>query len=289
LARAFEQFNRGKPHWRQVRPFNFLLVAHSGALDRGELTNRFLLVARHERDRSKWTRLRWVNVHDPQRTYSIRTGRPHNTPGRTVVVVNTYRDVLADYRTHPEPKALGPDGKPCDKQTVGLLGRRHITPIMPLRHRGKEGQWIDQREAGVADLDTIHTEYHEPGQDTLWQLVVGALRGLLVEQTAASAGVSERTVERVRSGASISKTARAKLTAHTIAHARSQLRAAGTHRPHDHQGLLAAYLNQQTRRDPTPRVCACGCGQPVPGGGRRGRPRKYIDEAHRKRVQRSSR
>ncbi len=40
LLRAFKHFNRGKPHWRQVRPFNFLLVAHSGALDRGGLTSR---------------------------------------------------------------------------------------------------------------------------------------------------------------------------------------------------------------------------------------------------------
>ena len=67
--RAFERFNRGKHHWRQVRPFNFLLVAHSGALDRGELTSRFLLVARYERDPRKWTRLRWVNVYDPSRSY----------------------------------------------------------------------------------------------------------------------------------------------------------------------------------------------------------------------------
>jgi hypothetical protein len=50
LLGAFPRFNRGKPHWRQVRPFNFLLVAHSRALDRAELTSRFLLVARYETD-----------------------------------------------------------------------------------------------------------------------------------------------------------------------------------------------------------------------------------------------
>jgi hypothetical protein len=44
-------------------------------------------------------------------------------------------------------------------------------PILPLRHRGKEGRWIDQREAGVADPGVTHTEYCEPGED-LWQTSV---------------------------------------------------------------------------------------------------------------------
>jgi hypothetical protein len=202
--------------------------------------------------------------------------------------------VLADYRTHPEAKALGPDGQPCDKQTVGLLGRRHVTPIMPLRHRGKEGQWIDQREAGVADADTIHTEYREPGQDTLWQLAVATLRTLPVAQSAATTGLSKATVKKARAGMLTGTTkraraARAKLTAYPIRHARAQLRAAGIHRPHDHQALLATHLNRPTDlAPPEPRLCACGCGQPIPGDGRRGRPRKYIDEAHRKRSQRQT-
>jgi hypothetical protein len=285
LLSAFNQFNRGKPHWQQVRPFNFLLVAHSGALDRGELTSRFLLVTRFERDPRKWARLRWVNVYDPERTYSIRAGRAHSTPGRAVVVVNTYRDVLAEYRVHPEAKSLGPDGQRCDKQTVGLLGRRHVTPILPRRHRGKEGHWIDQREAGVADPDATHTEYREPGSDPLWQLTVRVLRGLPVKQTAAGAGVSERTVERTRAGRSISKTARAKLTDHAVKHARAQLLAAGIPRAPDREALLATLLDRQTTPGPQPQLCGCGCGEPVPAG-TRGRPRKYLNDTHRKRAAR---
>jgi len=288
LARAFKHFNRGKTHWRQVRPFNFLLTAHCGALDRGELTNRFLLVTRYETDARKWTRLRWINVYDPKRTYSIRHGKAHSTPGSSVVVVNTYRDVLAEYRVHPEAKSLGPDGQRCAKQTVGHLSRRHVTPIPPLRHRGKEGNRIDEREAGVADPDATHTEYREPDQDPRWQLTVRVLRELPVAQTATGAGVSERTVQRARAGQPVGKTARAKLTDHAVKHARAQLRAAGIRRPPDREALLATYLDRQSAPEAKPQLCACRCGQPVPGG-TRGRPRKYIDETHRKQAQRRQR
>jgi len=99
-----------------------------------------------------------------------------------------------------------------------------------------------------------------------------------------TAGLDRRTGARRRPEA-IGKTSRAKLTAYTIAHARAQLRNTGIPRPTDHEALLATYLDQQPQRDPTPPLCACGCRQPVPAS-KRGRPRKYIDETHRKRAQR---
>ena len=213
------------------------------------------------------------------------------------VFVKTYRDVLADYRTHPEAKSLGPDGQPCHRQTVGLLSRRHVTPIPPLRHRGKEGNRIDEREAGVADPDATHTEYHESDQDPLWQLTVRSLRKLADElklnilQIAAGAGVSERTVGRALAGKLTGTTkraieARAKLTAYAVRHARAQLRAASIRRPPDREALLAAYLDRQRAPEPEPQLCECGCGQPIAAASRRGRTRKYIDETHRKRAQR---
>lgn len=100
------------------------------------------------------------------------------------------RYVVTDYRVHPKAKSLDPDGQPCEKQTVGLLGRRHVTPIPPLRHRGKEGSRIDERNAGVADPNETHTEYPEPGETPLWQLTTSALRELPVARTAVATGVS---------------------------------------------------------------------------------------------------
>ena len=150
--------------------------------------------------------------------------------------------MLADYRVHPEAKSLGPDGHPCDKQTTGLLQRRHVTPILPLRHRGKEGNRIDERTAGVADCNGIHTEYHEPGKTPLWRLTISVLRELPVAPTAAAAGVSARTVKRARASQPISKTSRTKLTSYALAHARTQVRAAGIRRATNPKALLAKYL-----------------------------------------------
>ena len=77
---------------------------------------------------------------------------------------------------------------------------------------------------------------------------------------------------------------RDQLTDHAMRHARAQLRAAGTPRPPDHEALLATYVDRQRAPDPEPQLCTCGCGQPIPTDERRGQPRKYIDETHRKRA-----
>ena len=216
------------------------------------------------------------------------------------MIVKTYRDVLDLYRTHPEPKSLGPDGERCDRRTIGQLTRRHVEPFR-VCYIGKESNRLEEREAGlVRDLDDALNEYRNPEHDPFTQLVAPALCKLPDElklpaaQIAAGAGVSERTVERARAGKLTGTTARAiearaKLTAYTLALARAQLRAAGIPRPPDREALLATYRDRQSTRVPAePQLCACGCGEPVPAG-TRGRPRKYVDETHRKRAQRRQR
>jgi hypothetical protein len=145
------------------------------------------------------------------------------------------------------------------------------------------------QEDSSARVDDVLNEYREPGSDPLWQLTVRVLRELSAAQTAAGARVSERTVERALAGQPVGKTARAKLTDHAVKHARAQLRAAGIPRPPDREALLAAVLDRQIAPDPEPQLCACGCGQPIPTERRRGQPRKYIGETHRKRAQRRQR
>ena len=76
------------------------------------------------------------------------------------------------------------------------------------------------------------------------------------------------------------KTAREKLTDYAVKHARSQLRAAGIRRPADREALLATHLDGQSTAEPEPRLCACGCGHPIPAESRRGRAQKYLNETH---------
>ena len=83
--------------------------------------------------------------------------------------------------------------------------------------------------------------------------------------------------------------ARAKLADYTLALARAQLREHGIRRPPDREALLAAYLDWQRAPEPEPRLCACGCGQPIQTGPHRlpparppGQPRRWVaDEARR--------
>ena len=61
--------------------------------------------------------------------------------------------VAAAYPHHPKPKRVGPDGRPCHRQTAGLLRRR------PLRAAGtvcigKEAHRLEDRGL-VADLDEL--------------------------------------------------------------------------------------------------------------------------------------
>src|SRR5207244_8577994 len=115
------------PYSKQVKPFNFLLVAHvaPGGHPAGADPKRVTLVAPYEPDPRRWRQLPWRNVYDPAGpTYTIinetlvsRGGRP--LPAGVVGVKN-FRDVLDAYRVHPEPKSLAPDGRPCARCTVGL-------------------------------------------------------------------------------------------------------------------------------------------------------------------------
>ncbi|PZR67700.1 MAG: hypothetical protein DLM63_06010 [Solirubrobacterales bacterium] len=137
----------------------------------------------------------------------------------------------------------------------------------------------------VTEIDHALTEYHDPEQGTLWQLVVRVLRELPVQQAVAGAEVSERTVKQARAGKLTGKTARtvearSKLTDYTVKHARSQLRTAGIRPPIDHEALLATYLERLNGSEPTPPdrdtqittetpICP-GCDQPIVKRGRRG-------------------
>jgi len=111
------------------------------------------------------------------------------------------------------------------------------------------------------------------------------LRELPVEDTAAGAGVSERTVKRARAGQRVGTDARERLTNHVIRHARAQLRAASTRPSTDPEAILATYHDRPNAPTPEPGLCACGSGQPIKRG-RRGPASKWHTDACRKRAAR---
>ena len=60
--------------------------------------------------------------------------------------MKSYGDVLEEYEYHEEAKCADASGEPCNKQTVGLLGRRHVTIEWPPHFIGKESNKLEEVE-----------------------------------------------------------------------------------------------------------------------------------------------
>jgi transposase len=164
LLQPFADWNRGKPYAEQVKPFNFLLSAHVApfGLPDGVDGTRFHLIAPYEGDARKWLTPPWTDRSTGKQYAITTTTSPYAT---RAVRVKSYRDVLDDYRTHPEAKSLSPDGGLCRRTTVGLLRRRTVT-MLSLTHVGKESNLLEEVEAGlVHDPDEVYTEYVDVRRD----------------------------------------------------------------------------------------------------------------------------
>ena len=53
--------------------------------------------------------------------------------------------MLREYEFHPEAKCADSSGAPCSKQTIGLLGRRHVA-IDSITYIGKESNRLEEVE-----------------------------------------------------------------------------------------------------------------------------------------------
>lgn len=114
--------------------------------------------------------------------------------------VNTFRDVLAKYESHPEVKSLGPEGRPCDRATVGLPQRRPVR-VGTITLIGKESNRLEEREAGELtreEVDQWLTTYED--DDEWYRILVPRLRELGAEHVATSTRMSERRVRDIISG-----------------------------------------------------------------------------------------
>jgi hypothetical protein len=72
----------------------------------------------------------------------------------------TFRDYFAEYRQHPEAKAAGPHGQPCQPHTQGLLRPVTIQAAGTLGRIGKETNRVND-DTDLADLDDAPVVYAE--------------------------------------------------------------------------------------------------------------------------------
>jgi hypothetical protein len=90
--------------------------------------------------------------------------------------VKTSGDVLEEYEYHPEAKCADANGKVCDRQTIGLLERRHVW-IDQIKYIGKESNSLEEVESGLEhSQENVYTEYPDPRRDEWQTKILPALR-----------------------------------------------------------------------------------------------------------------
>jgi hypothetical protein len=95
---------------------------------------------------------------------------------RDIARVKTYGDVVTEYEFHPESKCADSSGNPCERQTIGLLERRHIK-IDQIKCTGKESNSLDNVDEGsVHSEETVYTEYVDPKRNEWTTKIQPALK-----------------------------------------------------------------------------------------------------------------
>lgn len=244
VLRWFSGMNQGRSYAEQVKPANFLLLAHPDPLDPSEA----LPIAPYESDASKWADLRWIDrrTGDP---IGVSIEPPDGTARPGTVRVRTYRDVLSGYLGHPESKSLGPNGEAVTRQTAGLLRRRGVEAIPPTVYIGKEANRLDQRLSGLATgPEDYRTQYVDPRHTRWTELVLPVLATMDRAEVVRQSGLTRQTIWRyLCRGARPHGGHEATLTKLAIVHASSALAALKIPVPRDAEAVLHIF-----RGTPTP-------------------------------------
>ena len=109
--------------------------------------------------------------------------------------------MLDDYEFHPEAKCADASGAPCDKQSVGLLQRRHVTIEWPPHFIGKESNKLEEvEEGGAPDAGDVYTEYPDARRDKWTTQILPVLQSMNLAELQRLSGLDRRSLQRIRSG-----------------------------------------------------------------------------------------
>jgi hypothetical protein len=203
LMKCLESLNVGKPYSDQIKPFNFLQTCHVNPFGHpdGVDPEKFHLVSPYDPDPRKWLEKEWIDQHTGKR-FRITTRAHCGT--RQTARVKTYGDVVTEYEFRPEAKCADASGDECQRQTVGLLQRRHVK-IDQIKCIGKESNSLEQVDAGLEHSEkNIYTEYADPKQSEWITKIQPALKKarLKVLVDACEKRVSRRELIELRAGRS---------------------------------------------------------------------------------------
>ncbi|WP_263365243.1 DNA polymerase [Edaphobacter bradus] len=199
ILEPFSSLNFGKNYQDQIKPFNFLLTCHVSPFGHPLSANpeKFHLIAPYEQDPREWLRMKWIAQYSGMK-FGITT--QNNYSSRSTARVKTYGDVAVDYEHHPESKCADEFGDVCDKQTKGLLYRRHVR-IGEFICIGKESNKLEEVDAGLMhSADSVYTTYPDPRRDSWTRDVVPKLRAIPLSVLMRETGLSRRMLIKTRRG-----------------------------------------------------------------------------------------
>ena len=203
LMKCLESLNAGKRYSEQVKPFNFLQTCHVSPFGHpdGIDPEKYHLVSPYDPDPRKWLDKEWIDQYSGKR-FRVTTRGHYGSRG--VARVKTYGDVITEYEFHAESKCADSSGNPCERQTIGLLGRRHIK-IDQIKCIGKESNSLENVDAGmVHSAENAYTIYDDPKRGEWITKVQPALRKapLAVLVKACGSRLSRRETIELRAGRS---------------------------------------------------------------------------------------
>lgn len=201
VIRPLAKLNEGRTYPEQIKPFNFLLTCHVQAFGhpKGADPKHFHLIAPYNNNATHWLKMDWIDQYTGN-TYRITTTGHSGT--RRTARVKTYGDVLREYEFHPESKCADASDNPCEKQTIGLLQRRHIC-VDHVRYIGKESNQLEAVDAGLIHSgDSIYTEYVDKSRDEWQTKILPALKRMPLARLIIESGLSRRAVLDIRAGRS---------------------------------------------------------------------------------------
>ena len=256
IASWFRRHNRGKPYAEKARPFGFLITPTVRNFDKplGNGGQRFHLVGPYEREPARWEGLEYVDIYSNE-TFGVSTGTYDHASAK----VQSYADHARRYIDHPDSKRLGPDGKQCRRDTVGLLSPRHIDAFH-IEQLGKEANRLEEVEAGlVHDQDEVYTVYRDQHRDPWKNLALPVLRAMPRPKLLQAGILKESALREVLAGRARPRAdKRHRLTQLAVGFARNQLEKNNLSTAGHPLAILYAYTQAQPGI-PASRTCpSCG-------------------------------
>ncbi|MGB6481996.1 MAG: hypothetical protein WBE86_00760 [Candidatus Acidiferrales bacterium] len=138
-----------------TRPHNFMMIPQISRFGcpRNVHPDKFTPITPFSSERGEWMNSKCINICDYQSPVYELTSE---YDGRRALTKNFFM-LLESYQNHPEAKSLGPDGKPCEFDTQGLLQRAHIIANWPPVYIGKESDrhWDEGEDLSLLEFKTI--------------------------------------------------------------------------------------------------------------------------------------